>query len=194
MVGSTFWTGLADAKLRHKLIMSLTILVSVLTVVIFPFVKTFALIIPVIFIYALFAAPVTSFADSATMAMLADKKDMYGRVRMGGTIGWGVIAPIAGIIIDRYGIRWAFWGYSAIMIFTLVLCQWFTFGQGGVREPMLANFRKLLTDRRWVLFLSLMFLGGISFTVSQQLSVPLYGTAWHKPVDHGDGAIYRHDI
>ncbi len=172
MVGSTFWTGLADAKLRHKLIMSLTILVSVLTVVIFPFMKTFALLIPVIIIYALFAAPVTSFADSATMAMLADKKDMYGRVRIGGTIGWGVIAPIAGIIIDRYGIRWAFWGYSAIMIFTLIICQWFTFGRGGVREPMLANFRKLLSDRRWVLFLSLMFLGGISFTVVNNYLFP----------------------
>jgi PPP family 3-phenylpropionic acid transporter len=165
MIGATLWTGLADAKMHHKLIMSLTILVGMLAVSIAPFVKTFALLIPIVFIYALFAAPVMPFADSATLTMLADKKDMYGRVRLGGTIGWGLFAPLASVIIERYGVRWAFWGNAAIMVFTLIICQWFTFGQSGEREPMQVNIRKMLNDRRWVLFLSLMFLGGVAFTV-----------------------------
>lgn len=172
MVGYPLWTGLADAKMRHKLIMSLTILVSVVTAVIFPLIKSFALLIPTIFIYALFAAPIISFADSATMAMLGDKKDMYGRVRMGGTFGWGLVAPLAGMIIERYGTRWAFWGYSVIMVFTLLICQWFTFGQSVERELMQSNVRKVLTDRRWVLFLCLMFLGGVAFTVVNSYLFP----------------------
>jgi PPP family 3-phenylpropionic acid transporter len=172
MVGYPLWTGLADAKMRHKRIMSLTILVSVLTAGMFPLIKSFGLLIPIVFIYALFAAPVISLADSATLSMLGDKKDMYGRVRLGGTIGWGLVALIAGVIIERYGIRWAFWGYSAIMVFTFLICQWFTFGQAGVREPMRANIRKVLTDRRWVLFLSLMFLGGVAFTAVNSYLFP----------------------
>ena len=172
MIGATLWTGLADAKMHHKLIMSLTILVGTLAVVIAPFIKTFAFLIPIVFIYALFAAPVMPFADSATLTMLADKKDMYGRVRLGGTIGWGLFAPLASVIIERYGVRWAFWGNAAIMVFTLIICQWFTFGQSGKREPMQVNIRKMLNDRRWVLFLSLMFLGGVAFTVMNGFLFP----------------------
>ena len=149
IIGATLWTGLADAKMRHRLIMSFTIVVSVLTAFIFPLFKSFAPLIPIVFIYALFAAPIISFADSATMSMLADKKDMYGRVRLGGTIGWGLAAPLAGVIIGTYGIRWAFWGNAVIMVFTLIICQRFIFEQGGEREPMQANIRKMLNDRRW---------------------------------------------
>jgi PPP family 3-phenylpropionic acid transporter len=172
MIGATLWTGLADAKMHHKLIMSLTILMGVLAVTIAPFVKTFALLIPIIFIYALFAAPVMPFADSATLTMLSDKQDMYGRVRLGGTIGWGLFAPLAAVIIDRYGVSWAFWGNAAIMVVTLVICQKFTFGQSGVREPIQVNIRKMLIDRRWVLFLFLMFLGGVAFTVMNGFLFP----------------------
>ncbi len=172
MVGATLWTGLADAKLCHKRIMSLTILVSVLAVAITPFIKTFALLIPIVFIFALFAAPINPFADSATLSMLGDKKDMYGRVRLGGTIGWGLFAPIASVIIDSYGVRWAFWGNAAIMVFTLIICQSFTFGQTGEREPIQTNIRKMIADLRWVLFLCLAFLGGVAFTVMNGFLFP----------------------
>jgi PPP family 3-phenylpropionic acid transporter len=172
MVGATLWTGLADAKMRHKLIMSITILVSVITVVVTPFIKSFAFLIPIVFMYALFAAPVSPFADSATLFMLGDKKDLYGRVRLGGTIGWGLFAPLASVVIDRYGIRWAFWGNATIMIFTLIICQSFAFEQSGEREPMQANIRKILNDRRWGLFLSLLFLGGVAFSAVNSFLFP----------------------
>lgn len=172
MVGATFWTGLADAKMRHKLIMSLTILVSVLTVAITPFIKTFAVLIPIVLFYALYAAPITPFADSATLFMLGDKKDLYGRVRLGGTISWGLFAPLASVIIDRFGIKWAFWGNAAIMVFTLIICQSFVFGQSGEREPLQANIHKMLNDRRWGLFLSLLFLGGVAFSAVNSFLFP----------------------
>jgi PPP family 3-phenylpropionic acid transporter len=172
MVGAPLWTGLADSKKRHKLIMSLTIMITVLVASIFPFVKSFAPIIPVVFIYALFAAPITSFADSATMSMLAAEKEMYGRVRLGGTIGWGLVAPLAGLIIQTYGIRWAFWGFSAIMVFNLIISQKFTFGQVVEQESLLGDVRKVLIDQRWMLFLALAFVGGIAFTVINSYLFP----------------------
>jgi PPP family 3-phenylpropionic acid transporter len=172
MVGAPFWTGLADAKKRHKAIMSLTILITLLTASIFPLIKSFILIIPVVFIYALFAAPITSFADSATMSMLATEKEMYGRVRLGGTIGWGLVAPLAGLIIQTYGIKWAFWGYSAIMIFTLIIIQKFTFEQEVEQESVLGDIRKILVDQRWMLFLALVFVGGVAFTAVNSYLFP----------------------
>ena len=106
MLSAPLWTGIADASNRHKLIMSVAIVVTAFLTSLFSQIKTFIPILPIVLLYAVFAAPIISFADSATMAMLADNKEMYGRVRLGGTFGWGLVAPLAGLIIQRYGIRW----------------------------------------------------------------------------------------
>ena len=172
LIGAPLWTGLADARMRHRLIMSLSILVCIITAAIFPFISTFALMIPLVILYALFAASVNSFADSATMAMLGAEKQLYGRVRLGGTIGWGILAPVAGLIIDRYGLRWAFWGYAAIMLITLIICQKFTFGAPAESGSLLRDVRQVLTDRRWGLFLALAFVAGIAFTLVNSYLFP----------------------
>ncbi len=164
MLGAPLWTGLADAKNRHKLIMSMAIIVSVVTASIFPLVNSFSLIIPLVILNALFAAPIISFADSATISLLGDDKGMYGRVRLGGTFGWGLVALLAGPIIGAYGIRWAFWGYSAILIFTLFISQKFTYTQKPKQESLAGDIRLVLIDKRWVLFLALAFVGGIALT------------------------------
>jgi PPP family 3-phenylpropionic acid transporter len=163
VVGAPLWTGLADTKRCHKLIMSITILGAVICASIFPLFKTLLPIILLVFLYSLFSSPITSFADSATMTMLVGEKDMYGRVRLGGTIGWGLMAPLAGIIIQSYGLRWAFWGYAAIMTLVFLVSQKFTFGRVLGIVSFRGDIRKLLANRRYVLFLYLALVGGIAF-------------------------------
>jgi PPP family 3-phenylpropionic acid transporter len=172
MVGAPLWTSLADANNQHRLIMSVTILVTVLTASFFPFVNRFGSIIPLIILYALVAAPIIPFADSATMAMLAENKEMYGRVRLGGTIGWGAVALLAGPIIGAYGIRWAFWGYAAIMIFTLLISQKFSYAKKPHYESLVGDLRGVLSDKRWALFLTLAFVAGIAFTIVNSFLFP----------------------
>lgn len=172
MVAAPFWTGLADAHNRHRLIMRLTILASVVIAAIFPFLTSFFAIIALVILFFLFWAPINSFADSATMAMLGDDKSMYGRVRLGGTLGWGLVALLAGPIVGAYGIRWAFWGYSAIMIFTLFISQKFTYAQKPKRESLSVDIRQVLNNRHWVLFLSLAFVGGLAFFVVSNFLFP----------------------
>ncbi len=175
LVGAPLWTGLADAKMRHRLIMSFTLLLCVILAVVFPLVRFFALIAPLIFIYALFASPIPSFADSATMAMLAEKRELYGRIRLGGTIGWGLLAPVAGLIIDTYGIRWAFWGYAVFMALALLICQKFTFGQPAEKPSIVQDAHTMLADRRWAIFLSLSFLAGVGAAVMNNYLAPYMG-------------------
>src|SRR5574342_137839 len=93
LVGAPFWTGIADTTHRHKLVMSLSILVCMGLIASYPFVGTFAAIFALGGLFSFMIAPVNSLADTATMAMLGDQQQMYGRVRVGGTVGWGVIAP-----------------------------------------------------------------------------------------------------
>ena len=82
MVCAPLWTGLADREKRHMLIMSVAILATVIITTIFPLIKSFAPALVLIGLFSIFNAPIPAFADSATMAMLADEKELYGRMRL----------------------------------------------------------------------------------------------------------------
>lgn len=159
---SPFWTNLADATRRHKLIMSLGMVVVILVMMAFPFLHSFALVMLVVFLFNIFVAPISSFADSATISMLGEEKDFYGRIRLGGTIGWGLMAPIAGALIKQYGLNMAFWICAVFMALGLIVSQGFSFSRPAETKSQ-GNVRGLLISRRWIIFLALAFLGGIAF-------------------------------
>src|SRR5215216_670479 len=123
LVAAPFWTNVADASRRHRLIMSLGIGVAVVAALILQSLTAFVLVFLVIILFNFFFSPVASLADSATMAMLGENRAMYGRIRLGGTIGWGLMAPIAGLLVDNYGMRLAFWSFSALMFVNLFVAQ-----------------------------------------------------------------------
>ena len=162
LAGAPFWTGIADSTRRHKLVMSLAILVCTGLVASYPFVGTFAVVLALGSLFAFMIAPVNSLADAATMSMLGDQKNMYGRVRVGGAIGWGVIAPLSGIVIDRFGLDWAFWSYAVLMFIGFLVSQQFVFGHSAHSVSLRHGLRELFSHRRLVLFLVTTFVGGMA--------------------------------
>src|SRR5215216_5450893 len=170
LVASPFWTSLADAKRWHKLVMGQGILVAVLIVFLLPSFTSFVLVFSTIILFNMFISPVSSLADSGTMTMLGDERAMYGRVRLGGTIGWGLFAPLAGALVQKYGLKAGFWAFSAIMLINFFVSQKFVHGshEAGAAKP--GGIRVLLTSRRWLSFLFIAFLGGIgSFSAAAYL-------------------------
>ena len=161
LIGAPLWTGLADASHRHKLVLSLTVLVAILCALIVPRLREFAALFPLVLVFAFASAPIPSLGDSATMSMLGDQREMYGRVRLGGTIGWGVMAYIAGLLIDRNGIVWAYWIYAVGMSLTLLVSQGLIFDKVDKRESFWMGVGTLLANRRWVLFLGMAFICGL---------------------------------
>jgi predicted MFS family arabinose efflux permease len=123
-----------------------------------------------IIVFNVFASPIASLADSATMNMLGEERAMYGRIRMGGTIGWGLFAPIAGALVQNYGLKLAFWSYSAIMLINLFVSQRFVHSSHEEGPARPSGIRVLLTNRRWINFLFIAFLGGLgTFAVNAYL-------------------------
>jgi MFS family permease len=184
MVSAPFWTGLADYKQRHKLIMSLTLIVVIALAIIFPLLKTLAPVILLVCMFSLFAAPIISFADSATLTMLANEKELYGCGRLGGTIGWGLMAPAAGMLIQAYGIKLAFWGYAVVMSLALIIGQKFTYGQKVEVASLGGNVRQMLANRRW--FFSMPGIRGWgSLCLHQQLPLPVPERSRRQQNNHG---------
>src|SRR5574341_440949 len=154
LAGAPFWTGIADTTHRHKLVMSLAILICMGLIASYPLVSTFAAVLVLGSFFAFMISPVNSLADTATMTMLGDQQHMYGRVRVGGTVGWGVIAPLSGIVIERYGLHWAFWSYTSLMFSGFLVSQRFVFSHARQAVSLRHGLRELFSNRRLILFLA----------------------------------------
>jgi PPP family 3-phenylpropionic acid transporter len=161
LIASPFWTGLADARRWHKFVMGLGITIVVIVIFLLPSLTSFLPVFITIVLFNMFISPVPSLADSATMNMLGEERATYGKIRLGGTIGWGLFAPIAGALVQNYGLRTAFWSCCAIMLLNLFVSQKFTHGSHEAAESKHGGIGVLLTNRRWIQFLFLAFLGGM---------------------------------
>jgi PPP family 3-phenylpropionic acid transporter len=170
LVAAPFWTGVADATRRHRLIMSLGIAMSVSVVLLLQSLTAFAWIFAAIILFNIFLSPVSPLADSATIAMLGENRGMYGRLRLGGTIGWGLFAPIAGALVENYGLKLAFWSFSALMFLNFIVSQKVVHESLSPGASNNGGVRYFLTSRRWIFFLLTAFLGGLgSFSAASYL-------------------------
>jgi PPP family 3-phenylpropionic acid transporter len=166
------WTGLADVTRRHRLVMSLALLVGVVMMLLFPLLNAFAPVLLVSVLFSAFFAPVSSFADSATMVMLADENEMYGRIRLGGTIGFGLTAPIAGTLVQNHGLKWAFWGCAALFLLAFIVSQKLVYCQVKADDPAWRSVRALPANPRWLLFLTLALASGVALAATNTYFFP----------------------
>jgi len=171
LVAGPFWTGVADVTRRHSLIIGLGTLASAFVVFFLPTFTSFISIFILVILFNIFLSPVGSMSDSATISMLGEERAMYGRIRLGGTLGWGIFAQIAGILLYLYGLKALFYVFSAIMLINFFISQKLSFGKHEDQESKTGGIRTLLTSRRWIIFLLLAFLGGMgAFSVASYLS------------------------
>ena len=168
-----FLAGVADRTRRHNWIMGLGILSAAVIIFSISRLDIFWVIFALVIVFNFLFSPVASLGDSATMAMLGEERAMYGRVRLGGTFGWGIFAQIAGILLRRLGLDILFYMYSAIMLVNLFVSQRLTFGRHEERGHAAASgtIWTLLSKPRWMIFLASAFLGGLgAFSVAAFLS------------------------
>jgi PPP family 3-phenylpropionic acid transporter len=172
LFASPFWTGLADARQWHKFVMGLGIVISLIAVFLLTFFSGFIAVFTTVILFYIFLSPVASLADSATIHMLGDERALYGRIRLGGTIGFGLFAPIAGVFVEKYGLKVGFYGFAVIMLLNFFVSRMFTHSaqEDGAAKPNV--LRALLTNRRWINFLFLAFLGGIGATSAASYLFP----------------------
>lgn len=173
LVFAPLLTGVADSTQKHRLIMGVGIAAFFMVAAILPSLTNFALVFVMIVLLYIFFAPIGPLADSATMSMLGDEKAMYGRIRMGGTIGWGIFALIAGWMLDVYGLRSLFYLSAALMLINLFVGQKLSFSRPEEISTNDGGMRILLANRLWIFFLLFSFLGGVG-TITEEIYLSPY--------------------
>lgn len=153
LFATPFWTGIADTRSRHLLVLLVAMGGSAALYAAFPFLQTFGLILTAVIMVAFVAAPMFALIDSSTLHMLGAQKERYGRIRLWGTVGWGLSAPIVGEVLERNGLEWMFWLYALLMVAAIFLVRGAKFEQNKGATPFWPGLRSILVNRKWVLLL-----------------------------------------
>jgi PPP family 3-phenylpropionic acid transporter len=172
LIGAPLWTQLADATRRHRLILGVATVGGAASLAVLPWLNTFGLVLLDTLVYSACLSPVTALIDSATMHMLAGAKEQYGRVRLGGTFGFGLAAYLSGLAVQRDGLKVAFWAGAAIMLLALFVGRKLAFNPAARREAQRGSVRVLLANPHWLPFLTAAFAGGLAMSAANTFLFP----------------------
>jgi PPP family 3-phenylpropionic acid transporter len=171
-ISAPFWGGLADRTQSHRRVTGMLFLLTAGAFVIFPYFQSFGVVLFIVATMNFLIAPLISMIDTATMYMLGEQKEHYGRVRVGGTYGFGIMAFIAGGVVESYGLKIAFWLTAGLMLVAFFFSQKLSFGDPEQPIEEKVPLKVVFRDPRWLVFLTIAFTGGIGFSVGGAFFFP----------------------
>jgi PPP family 3-phenylpropionic acid transporter len=155
-------SGIADATQRHKRVLIASMAGAGTAALILSQTEAFGAIGLIIAAYAFFNSPVMPLIDNAVMKLLGERRDQYGTLRVWGAVGWGVAAPLVGLLSERYGLIWPFIGFGILVLMEALVVLRLPFKSDLQQIKYWIGVRKLLSNRAWLLFLATAFLNGIA--------------------------------
>lgn len=164
LLATPFWTGIADARNLHRPILVGGAIATIILYALIPFLGSFLSILAVVVLLALLSSQVLTLEDTAAMGVLGEHRDQYGRIRLWGSVGWGIGAPVFGVILNAAGLSWMFWCYGLLMAANLFLLARLEFDTNAQPEGFSAEMWTLLKNPAWLLFLLAAFLGALGMS------------------------------
>ena len=123
LISSVTFGFLSDVSKRNRLLLRIVTVGMVIVLLLFPRAQSFWAMLPMVLAYSIFQAPVNPIMDETTLNTLEDPEN-YGKIRAGGSIGWGLVVLLTGFLIDNlgYGIPVIFYIHIAfLLLFFLII-------------------------------------------------------------------------
>src|SRR5215213_2508679 len=159
IVATPLWALIADGLQIHRVLLPLAVAGTLLPVVLSGRTGSFELLLVLVAILALFTAPVTPLADSATLALLGEQRSRYGALRVWGAVGWGISTLAAGTLVQRLGLAIVFPSYALIGALAVVVAV-FLPRASLPKVDLRSAAMTMVRDTRWARFLAGIFLIG----------------------------------
>lgn len=166
LVGAPLWGGLADFTGRARSMLLGAIVAAMLSALLISKASSFTALLLTVSFYAFSVSPIISLVDSSALEALGERRQQYGRLRLWGSIGWGVSAPLLGLLIDRAGLPWAFYSYALLTAASLLVAWRLPVAQASLGLPFWTGLRLLAFDFRWLLFSGLSLVAGMAMAVT----------------------------
>jgi MFS transporter, PPP family, 3-phenylpropionic acid transporter len=103
LFSSVIFGFISDVTKQNRILLRISVVGMIAALFFFPRISTFSAFIPVVLVYSAFQAPANPILDETTLGVL-EKPELYGKVRVGGSISWGLIVLTTGLLIDNLGL------------------------------------------------------------------------------------------
>jgi len=124
LISSVLLAFLTDVLRRRKMILRICMLGMAAALFIFPHAVSFITLLPVVVLYSIFLSPTSAILDETTLRTLENPRD-YSKIRLGGSIGWGVLILFTGWFLDQPGVPLAvIFDLHIILLVVLFIFSW----------------------------------------------------------------------
>lgn len=146
------WGFLNDRFGRIRLLLQLAAAGSALALIAIGQVQAFLWIVLLVGAFSLFNTPMPPLLDNLNLGLLGARRELYGRQRIWGSLGFVVTTSVFGFVLQRMGLNWIFVGFAVIMaIFWLVALK-LPEQRVHLRQSFLGGISELVRQPRWLLF------------------------------------------
>jgi PPP family 3-phenylpropionic acid transporter len=166
LVAAPLWGGLADITQRYRGMLLLAIGGYMLAIALLSHTSQLLWLAPLVVLYAFCSAPIIPLVDNAVLNMLGERRAEYGKQRLWGSAGWGASAVLMGMVVQRLGLLWGFYGALLFLALHGLIVNRLQVSQVRMGGNYWQGLRLLVTNRTWVVLLITLFINGIgaSFT------------------------------
>ena len=164
LVAAPVWAGVADYFGLHRKILPLIMFLTMPFVALLGAANSFLVLLPAIIFYGICNSPIMSLSDNSVLSYLGSNRHNYGHVRLWGSIGWGLLGWLSGIMVDRLGPSVAYVGFIIFMSLEVWVALKMPEPEIAKGVPYWENLGRVIKDNRWIAFLVGSLLMGISFS------------------------------
>jgi MFS family permease len=162
LLAGPIWGGLSDLYGITQLLMLIAVGGVTFAVLGLSASHTFIWLMVFTGVYSFFSGTIIPLIDSTNFAALGKRRENYGRQRIWGSIAYIVVTFIAGMILDRIGLVWVFYGCAIFMSILFVFLLFLPSRRVQLGGSIWSNIGALTRRTDWRFFTASLFIAGIS--------------------------------
>ena len=159
---SPLWAAVADRFNLHRYILPLAMLLSIPFALLLGRMHSFGQLFLGITLFAGCYCAIVPLADNAVLVNLGGQKKEYGRIRLWGSLGIGVMAWLSGYLVKGRPLNIIFTLYVVLMIIAVVVGYTLPKAPQVKIQSYWRSARQFWHDSRWRIFLPGCLLAGLS--------------------------------
>lgn len=156
--GVIFWGYMSDRTGKPRLLIAGGMAAAVLSIQVMPYLHSFGAFLLLSVVFSIFFSSTSSLVDSTALAILGERREDYGRYRMGGSFGYILATSSVGFLFDRIGLRAMFPTYGVVMLGFILFALMLPNLPVRLGERSQGVLIQMIRRPAWLLFAAVVFL------------------------------------
>jgi PPP family 3-phenylpropionic acid transporter len=158
MLGATLWGYLSDRTARPRIILIIGALGTALVGQLYPLAGSFPGFAIIASLFGVFNSATNTLVDSLALSFLGNRRDDYGRYRLGGSFGFVLATSISGLVFERIGLSAMFPAFGLIGLAFILTASFLPSRAVQRQSPRLKSISTMIRQPVWLILISTVFL------------------------------------